>query len=112
MEQALAVATGTAQLTIPIFGLREFQLPVPTLEGQTKILHRIDTAFEWINRLAKEATSARKLIDLLDQSVLAKAFRGELDPQDPTEEPASVLLERIRDERAVEPAKAQRGRRP
>lgn len=32
----------------------------------------------------------------LDQSILAKAFRGELMPQDPADEPASVLLERIR----------------
>ena len=35
-------------------------------------------------------------MDHLDQAVLAKAFRGELVPQDPNDEPASVLLERIR----------------
>jgi len=35
----------------------------------------------------------------LDQSILAKAFRGELVPQDPTDEPASILLDRIRAER-------------
>jgi type I restriction enzyme, S subunit len=50
----------------------------------------------WIDRLARKATSARKLIDHLDQAILAKAFRGELVPQDPTDEPVSVLLERIR----------------
>jgi hypothetical protein len=44
---------------------------------------------------------ARTLIDHLDQAVLAKAFRGELVPQDPNDEPASVLLERIRAERAA-----------
>jgi hypothetical protein len=43
--------------------------------------------------------SARKLIDHLDQAVLAKAFRGELVPQDPNDEPASALLERIRAQR-------------
>jgi hypothetical protein len=51
------------------------------------------------NRLAAEANNARKLIDHLDQSVLAKAFDGQLVPQDPRDEPASALLERIRAER-------------
>jgi type I restriction enzyme S subunit len=39
------------------------------------------------------------LIDHLDQAVMAKAFRGELVPQDPNDEPASVLLERIQAEK-------------
>jgi type I restriction enzyme, S subunit len=52
--------------------------------------------FAWINRLSAESNSARKLIDHLDQAILAKAYRGELVPQDPNDEPASVLLERIR----------------
>lgn len=80
-------------------------------DRQAEIVHRIETAFAWIDRLATEATSARKLIDRLDQAVLAKAFRGELVPQDPADEPASVLLERIRAERGAAP-KARRGRRP
>ena len=46
-----------------------------------------------------------------DEAILAKAFRGELVPQDPNDEPASVLLERIRAERAAKSVKA-RGRKP
>jgi type I restriction enzyme, S subunit len=53
------------------------------------------------HRLASEATSARKLIDHLDKAILAKAFRGELVPQDPNDEPASLLLKRIRSARAA-----------
>jgi hypothetical protein len=43
-------------------------------------------------RLASESTSARKLIENLDQAILAKAFRGELVPQNPNDQPASVSL--------------------
>jgi hypothetical protein len=58
-------------------------VPTPPLEEQHEIVRRIETAFAWIDRLAFQAISARKLIDHLDQAVLAKAFRGELVPQDP-----------------------------
>ena len=43
---------------------------------------------------------ATEQLALLDQAVLSKAFRGELVPQDPDDEPASALLERIRAERS------------
>ena len=55
-------------------------------------------------RIAAEAASARKLIDQLDRAILAKAFRGELVPQDPNDEPASVLLERIKGKQSAEPS--------
>jgi type I restriction enzyme S subunit len=67
------------------------------------VVNRIETAFTWIDRLAANAASARRLIDHLDQSVLVKAFKGELVPQDPSDEPANILLERIRAERAAAP---------
>ena len=67
------------------------------------------SAIAWIDRLESEATNARKLIDHLDQAILAKAFRGELVRQDPNDEPASVFLENIRAERVDVPTKAKRG---
>jgi type I restriction enzyme S subunit len=73
----------------------------PLIEQQ-EIVRRIEIALAWVDRIASEFISARKLIDHLDQAILlAKAFRGELVPQDPNDEPASVLLERIRAEREV-----------
>ncbi|MFN4014234.1 MAG: restriction endonuclease subunit S [Reyranella sp.] len=80
--------------------LKQLGIPVMPEAEQSEIVRRIEHAFTWIDRLAAEATSARKLVDLLDQAILAKAFRGELVPQDPSDEPASVLLDRIRSERA------------
>jgi type I restriction enzyme S subunit len=90
--------------------LRRLGVPVMSPNEQEEIQRRIETAFSWIDRLASEATSARNLIDRLDQAFLAKAFRGELVPQDPADEPASVLLERIRAGRGATP-KMKRGRK-
>ncbi|MGQ3298688.1 restriction endonuclease subunit S [Reyranella sp.] len=106
-------ATGTAGNMPKINGavVRGMLIPMPSAARVSDINRSVDHAFAWINRLAAEATSARTLIDRLDQAVLAKAFRGELVPQDPNDEPASVLLERIRAERETAPAaKPRRGR--
>ncbi|WP_264816370.1 hypothetical protein, partial [Gluconobacter kondonii] len=53
--------------------------------------------------LETEAQRVLTLLDRLESSLLAKAFRGELVPQNPNDEPASVLLDRIRTERAAAP---------
>lgn len=99
--------TGSAQPKLTQSALNRIGIPLPPLEEQTEILRRVETAFIWIDRLASEATSARRLIDHLDQSVLAKAFRGELVPQDPADEPASILLERIKAQRSPARARAR-----
>lgn len=90
--------------------LLSLSVPVPGLNEQKRLVAKIARAFAEIDRLVAEAAAARRLLDRLDQSILAKAFRGELVPQDPSDEPASVLLERIRAERAAAP-KPRRGRR-
>jgi type I restriction enzyme S subunit len=92
--------------------LRQLGIPVMHREEQGEIVRRVDAAFAWIDRLASEATNARKLIDHLDRAVLAKAFHGELVPRDPNEEPASALLERIRAERAKGSDKPSKRTRP
>jgi type I restriction enzyme S subunit len=74
---------------------------LPPKDEQVEIVRQVDRMVAWVERLASEATSARKLIDHLDETVLAKAFRGELVPQDPEDEPASVLLDRVSMERGA-----------
>lgn len=101
---------GSTHTTIYFPEIRALHICLAPVEEQKEIVRRIETAFAWIDRIAVNATSARTLLDRLDQAILAKAFRGELVPQDPNDEPASVLLERIRAERAKAP-KPRRGRR-
>ena len=90
--------------------LRALGIPLPPFEEQVEMLRRLNVAFARADRLEAEAARARALLDRLESAILAKAFRGELIPQDPNDEHASVLLEQIRAQRAVSP-KPQRGRR-
>ena len=84
---------------------------VPSLDVQKTIARQVHSARRYVDRLAFEGIAARKLIDHLDQAILAKAFRGELVPQDPNDEPAGVLLERIRAGREVRSAAKRLTRR-
>ncbi|MBD8469573.1 restriction endonuclease subunit S [Sphingomonas sp. CFBP 8765] len=101
---------GVAQQGINLRDLKELPTPDCSLNEQIAVAERIEAAFTWIDRLAADSNIARRLIDHLDQSVLAKAFKGEIVPQDPSDEPAAALIERIRAERAAAP-KAKRGRK-
>ncbi|WAS06285.1 restriction endonuclease subunit S [Gloeomargaritales cyanobacterium VI4D9] len=98
-------ATGTAGSMPKINQATLISLPIelPPLEEQKEIVRRIEERFAKIDKLEQEYQKAVKLCDRLEQATLAKAFRGELVPQDPNDEPASVLLERIRAERQEKP---------
>jgi type I restriction enzyme, S subunit len=106
-QTTLKLVSRSAQNGFNKSDLEALNVLVPPLARQREIVCGIERAFNWIDRLTSEATSARKLIDHLDQAILAKAFRGELVPQDPNDEPASVLLERIKEARAAEADKVQ-----
>lgn len=104
---------GVAQSGINIADLKLLKIPVPPIQKQKEIVRRIESLFARADALSAEVKAARERLDMLEQAVLAKAFRGELVPQDPSDEPASVLLERIRAERAAgvgEPPARKRGR--
>jgi len=72
---------------------------LPPLDEQRQIVAAIEQYFETIERTQQVLNSDFNLIAQLDRSILAKAFRGELVEQEPNDEPASILLERIRAER-------------
>lgn len=108
--QFIANTKGVNIIHIGKAGLAKTMLPVPALDGQESLLATFDAVFARADRLEAEASRARALIDRLEAAILARAFRGELVPQDPADEPASVLLERIRAERTAAP-KAKRGRK-
>lgn len=94
-DKASSIATGTAQLTVPIKGLRAMTIPRPNIAEQVEIV-RILNGFFAREQSAKEAAEAvLDQIDLMKKSILARAFRGELGTNDPSEESAVELLKQV-----------------
>lgn len=91
-------AAGGVQPNLSLGKVKSFKIPLPALDEQRETVRRIETTFAKIDGLAAEAAQALKLTDRLDKHLLAKAFAGELVPQDPNDEPAETLLGRIRAE--------------
>ena len=73
------------------------------IQEQKEIVQRVEKLFKAIDLIEQEHQKASKLLDRLEQATLSKAFRGELVPQDPNDEPAAVLLERIQSDRQAQP---------
>ena len=95
-----ANASQTVNLaSINITSLGNLPLPMPVEEEQKEIVYRVQTLFKFADQIAQQYQEVKVQLDQLDQSILAKAFRGELVSQDLNDEPASLLLGCIRSER-------------
>jgi len=89
-----SVGSTMTNLNQQIVGALEF--PIVGANEQQEIVRRVESFFTLADQLEARYQKAKTQVDRLTQSILAKAFRGELVPQDPSDEPASALLERIR----------------
>lgn len=89
-----------------LLGLEIFFPPLPE---QQEIVRRVEALFAFADRIEARLANAQKTVERLTPATLAKAFRGELVPQDPNDEPASALLENLRSTESTTPA--GRGRR-
>lgn len=87
---------GGGQPNIKLASLNPYPLALPPLAEQEEIVRRVDALFAVADAIEARFQKAKAQVEKLTPSLLAKAFRGELVPQDPNDEPASVLLERIR----------------
>jgi len=76
-------------------------VPLPPIAEQHRIVAEVERRLSVIDELEMQVEADAKRADRLRQATLRCAFQGELAPQDPNNEPASVLLERIRTEREV-----------
>ena len=79
--------------------ISQYLIPVPPRNEQTRIIQKINSIFEFIIRIENAKEDLEEIIRQAKSKILDLAIRGQLVPQDPNDEPASVLLERIRAEK-------------
>lgn len=108
-EDLEAYAPATAQKNINLKVLNDLRFPMPGIEEQHEIVRRVEQLFAYADTIEKQVNNALTRVNSLTQSILAKAFRGELTAQWRAENPdlisgensAVALLEKIKAERAT-----------
>ena len=98
-NQILSNAKGTTQKGIYLKKLTILELPIPPLLEQSRIAAKIAQLFALLRKVETSTQQYAKLQTLLKSKVLDLAMRGKLVKQDPNDEPASVLLEKIKAEK-------------
>nr|WP_255091344.1 restriction endonuclease subunit S [Vibrio aestuarianus] len=86
---------GGGQPNIKLTMVNPLPLPLPSEAEIVEIVAKVELLMARANKVENQYLDAKARLDRLTQSILAKAFRGELVPQDPNDEPAEKLLERI-----------------
>ena len=90
---------GTTRPRVNLTKFRDFIIPLPPLNEQKRIVAKIEESFFLIHNSEKSVDALFLQNNLLKTSTLKQAFEGKLVPQDPNDEPAEILLEKIKAEK-------------
>ena len=106
------IRTTAGQSGVSGSDLKQMPIPLPPLAEQRRIVAEVERRLSVIQQAEATVEASLARAGRLRQSILKQAFSGKLVPQDPGDEPASALLERIRAERAAAQADASSRRKP
>ena len=95
------LAQGGNQPNLNLTKIKEWDILIPPLDEQIQIVNQVNDIFKATDNVEKRYNMTNAYVDSLEQSILFKAFRGELVPQDPNDEAAAILLEKIKEGRDV-----------
>jgi type I restriction enzyme, S subunit len=96
LSQVREATGGSALAFINLTETKRLRIPIPPLPEQQQIVRRVEALFALADQIEAHYAKAKVYVGKLTPSLLAKAFRGELVPQDPNDEPAQKLLQRIK----------------
>ncbi len=100
-EKMREQASGGVQPDLNLQIIKSISVPLPPVDEQEEISQLLAEQFQQIGQQQAAVEFALKQSAAQRQNILKAAFSGQLVPQDPSDEPAAVLLERIRAERAA-----------
>ena len=106
--QLTKMQRGVTKSGLTLGDIRSVKFLIPDLDEQQEIVNRIESLFSYANYCDLNYQKAYAILENLTPIILDKAFCGELVSQDPNDEPASILLERIHTERIANPSILQR----
>ena len=110
IEQHAASSAGQHNVSLRL--IHGMPIPIPPLAEQHRIVAEVERRLSVIQQAEAVVEASLKRAGRLRQSILKRAFSGKLVPQDPADEPASALLERIRAERAAAETATKAQRKP
>ncbi len=91
LDVAFELETGNVnQGNIGTTNLKDIEIDIPDIKEQAEIIHRVKLAFEKLDKIESRYQKTKEYSDKLTQSILNKAFRGELVPQDPNDSPIKI----------------------
>ena len=94
-KYALLSATGSTIKNVPLKAINEFNVPIPPVSEQKRIVSQIDYLLDFIYKVESEKLKLQDTIKQVKRKILDLAIHGKLVPQDPADEPASELLKRV-----------------
>lgn len=106
-EQMRQVGSGNNQKALNKKRVASIQFPLCSVEEQSAVVKALSETLSFVENLDNELDVQLAKSEALRQSILKKAFSGQLVPQDPNDEPASELLARIQAEKAAQQASAK-----
>lgn len=108
----LASVKAVAQPSLSMGTIRQIPVTIPSPAEQVEIVRILDARLDAADKMEAEIDATLTRADALRQSILIQAFSGKLVPQDPTDEPATTLLARIKADRAKVPKPARTRKTP